>query len=119
MTAQNLLSSDAGRDLLISLVKVMQLKLTWAQAIPFLMKEIVDAETGEVKEIRVPIPDYVPMGAAEMAAIIKLLSDNSVTLVNIRSGSFGETARRAEEEFPFPEPPVVDRHPTDGGWGRA
>ncbi len=41
------------------------------------------------------------ISAAEMTVILRLLSDNSVSLQSVRRGDFGETARRTAEQFPF------------------
>lgn len=41
--------------------------------------------------------------AAEGELVRKLCADGSVTLSSIRRGDFGEVAKRAAEEFPFPE----------------
>ena len=97
----NLLSSDAGRDLLVKLCMVMTVKLDAALQPPRLTKLSVDEEGLETRVLE-PNPEYVSMGAAEMAAIIKLLNDNSITLVSIRRGDFGGTSQRAAEEVPFP-----------------
>lgn len=43
------------------------------------------------------------MSAAEMELGRRLCADSSVTLSQVRRGDFGEVARRAAEEFPFPE----------------
>lgn len=95
----NLLDTDPGKDLLVKLCLVASSKLDRAALPPFLME--FSEEAG--KEVRIPNPDYVNMPAGEMAAIIKLLSDNSVTLANIRRGDFGDVIKRAEEDYPFPD----------------
>jgi hypothetical protein len=61
---------------------------------------------GLVKELVRRLED--PAQAAKLSAsegelIRKLCADNSVSLASIRRGDFGDTARRAAEEFPFPE----------------
>lgn len=43
------------------------------------------------------------MSAAEMELGRRLCADSSVTLAQVRRGDFGEVARRAAEEFPFPD----------------
>ena len=45
--------------------------------------------------------------AAEMTVILRLLSDNSISIQSIRQGDFGMTAQRVAEEFPFPEGPQL------------
>lgn len=63
---------------------------------------------GLIKELirRVSDPDIAKdLTAAEGELIRKLLSDSSVNLASIKRGDFGDTARRAAEEFPFPEGP--------------
>lgn len=104
-TADNLLSSDPGKELLISLVKVMKWKLDAALAPTHVEAEQGCPECGTLLTIRIPNPEYVSMGAAEMAAILRLLADNSVTLANIRRGDFGEVIKGAEMEYPFPDGP--------------
>lgn len=47
------------------------------------------------------------MSAAELTLINTVCRDNSVTLVSIRRGDFGNTAQRVAEEFPFPDGPQV------------
>jgi hypothetical protein len=41
------------------------------------------------------------MTAAEMTVILRLLSDNSISLATIRQGDFGGTVSRVAEQFPF------------------
>jgi hypothetical protein len=48
------------------------------------------------------------ISASEGELIRKLCADNSVTLSSIKRGDFGETAKRAAEEFPFPEGGVAE-----------
>lgn len=103
----NLLDTDPGKDLLVKLCQVASAKLDRAMQPPFMANPAYDPEhndrTQPLPAKTVPNPDYVNMPAGEMAAIIKLLSDNSVTLANIRRGDFGEVIQRAEEEYPFPD----------------
>lgn len=52
---------------------------------------------------RLEVPDEAKaMSAAEMELVRKLCADNSVTLAQVRRGDFGEVAKRAAEEFPYP-----------------
>jgi hypothetical protein len=99
----NLLSTDPGKELLILLVGVMKGKLQAANLPPKI--STWDVETRQ--DVLVPNPEYVPMTAAEMTAILALLRDSSVTLASIKRGDFGETAQRAAIEFPFPEGTAV------------
>jgi hypothetical protein len=92
----NLLSTDPGRELLVMLVRVMKTKLERALLPPWLPEKDQDGKAQ-------PNPEYVNMMPAEMQAVLKLLQDNSVTLANVRRGDFGDTAKRVEEEFPFPD----------------
>lgn len=65
---------------------------------------------GMVKELlrRLEDPEIAAaMAASEMELIRKLCSDNTVTLASIRRGDFGEVARVAAEEYPFPEGRVM------------
>lgn len=50
-------------------------------------------------------PENAPaMTAAELAVVLKLMSDNSITLSSVRKGDFGEFAQKvADEQFPFDE----------------
>lgn len=41
------------------------------------------------------------MVASELEVVRKLLTDNSVTLANVRRGDFGAFAQRTAEELPF------------------
>lgn len=43
------------------------------------------------------------ISAAEISAIGRLLNDSSVTLSSVKRGDFGELAKSAAEEFPFPD----------------
>jgi hypothetical protein len=55
---------------------------------------------------RVESPELASsLTAAELELIRKVASDNSITIASIRRGDFGDTAKRAAEEFPFPEGP--------------
>lgn len=92
----NLLQTDPGRALLEKLVQVCLLKLEAAMKPPRIQNE--EGEWG-------PNPEFMAMPAGELSAIRQLLSDNSVTLANIRRGDFGETIQRASEEFPFQDGP--------------
>lgn len=56
---------------------------------------------GLVKKLLKMVEGDEPLSAAEITAINRVLSDNSVTFAGIRAGSFGEVARKAAEEFPF------------------
>lgn len=96
----NLLSTDPGRALLERLVKVCLQKLDMAMEPPRIQEP---DEEGVLKWVTNPA--YVAMPAGELSAIRQLLSDNSVTLSNIRRGDFGETVQRAAEDFPFPQSP--------------
>lgn len=63
-----------------------------------------------VKELkrRLSTPEVAQeMTAAEMTVILRLLSDNSISMGAIRKGDFGETAQRVAEEFPFPSGSMV------------
>lgn len=101
----NLLDTDPGKDLLVKLCRVASQKLDRAALPPFIPNPAYDPphndRTQPLPSATIPNPEYVNMPAGEMAAIIKLLSDNSVTLANIRRGDFGETLKRAEEDYPF------------------
>lgn len=58
---------------------------------------------------RLETPDIAAkLSSADGELIRKLCSDSSVTLSSIKRGDFGEVARRAAEEYPFPEGGVVD-----------
>jgi hypothetical protein len=59
-----------------------------------------------VRELRRRLSDEEArkaMTAAEMTVVLRLLSDNSVSLASVKRGDFGVTAQRAAEEFPFDE----------------
>lgn len=45
----------------------------------------------------------VPLTAAEMAVIQRLLTDNAVTLSSVKRGDFGEFAKGVAEDFPVDE----------------
>lgn len=98
----NLLATDPGRQLLVTLVEVAQQKLERAKQPPYVANPQY-ADDPEGQPYRIPNPEFMNMPASEMSAIIQLLRDNSVTLASIRRGDFGETVRRAEESFPFPD----------------
>ncbi len=98
--SDNLLETPEGRDLLAGLCQVMKLKLDRAKLPPRVLTDVTDKE-GVVTQKMLPNPDYVDLGAAEMSAILSLLRDNSVTLANIKRGDFGDSVKRANEEFPF------------------
>ena len=100
----NLLSTDPGRALLVSLVEVAQQKLERAKQPAYIANPLFE-EDPDGQPPRIPNPEYMNMPASEMSAIIQLLRDNSVTLASIRRGDFGETIQRAEEDFPFQQSP--------------
>lgn len=57
-----------------------------------------------VKELRRRLKEAPQdISAAEMTVILRLLSDNSISLQSIKAGDFGQTAQRAAESFPFDE----------------
>lgn len=99
---KNLLETPEGRDLLAGLCRVMKLKLDRAQNPPRVLMDVADPKDAEktIQKI-MPNPEYVDLGAAEMSAILSLLRDNSVTLANIERGDFGESVKRANDQFPF------------------
>lgn len=43
------------------------------------------------------------MSPSELEVVRKVLSDNSVTLASIKRGDFGAVAKKAADDFPFPE----------------
>lgn len=43
------------------------------------------------------------MTSSELEVVRKLLGDNSVTLASIKRGDFGSIAKKAAEDFPFPD----------------
>jgi hypothetical protein len=64
--------------------------------------------TAFIKELlrRVTTPEVAAsLSAAELELIRKVASDNTINLASIRKGDFGEVARAAAEEFPFPDGP--------------
>lgn len=73
MSSSEPLDPDFEKDLLKALVKKL--------------KEILDSEER--------------LSAAEITAIHKVLSDNSISFASIREGNFGKVAQKVAEEFPF------------------
>lgn len=71
-------------------------KLLMAGFIKFLLRK-VNAANAERAE------DRVDLTAAEGELVRKVLSDNSITFASVRRGDFGDFARKAAEEFPFPD----------------
>lgn len=65
---------------------------------------------GLVKELlrRLEDPDVAAeMSASEMQLIRQLCQDNSVDFSSIKRGDFGEVAKKAAEDYPFPEGGMV------------
>lgn len=58
-----------------------------------MVREIIRRLENEAAELK----------AADFEMIRKLLADNSVTLVSVQRGDFGELAQSVAEDFPFPE----------------
>jgi hypothetical protein len=56
---------------------------------------------GLVKKLKEILDGDERLSAAEITAIHRVLSDNSISFSSIRAGSFGEVAKRVSEEFPF------------------
>jgi hypothetical protein len=57
-----------------------------------------------VKEIKRRLTEgAVELKAADFEMIRKLLADNSITFASVKRGDFGDFAKTAAEEFPFPE----------------
>lgn len=83
MPTKNQRTADPGRDIMEKFVEFLQRKL-------------------DASLLETPDPSYVPLTAAEMNVIQKLLQDNSVTLGSVRRGEFGAHAQALAEEFPFP-----------------
>lgn len=54
-----------------------------------------------IKKVLERLDQKEVLSAAEITAIHKLCSDNSVSFASIRKGDFGEVARKVSEEFPF------------------
>lgn len=58
---------------------------------------------GLIKKVLKRLDSDEPLAAAEITAIHKLCTDNSVSFASIKAGEFGEVARKVAEEFPFDE----------------
>lgn len=52
-----------------------------------------------IEQLQSPDPEIAKPALFEVAR--KLLSDNSITLAQVRRGDFGDVAKKVAEEFPF------------------